>query len=61
MIQSLSSVDKSDCGKLYLCEISATPEPELLSEDRNTLELLRKTYNKVGGQSNYQIISKFLS
>ena len=53
-------MDKSDCGKLYLCEIAATPEPERLTEDTKTLHLLRQTYNKVGGQSNYQIISKFL-
>ena len=64
-IKTVSSVDKSDCGKLYLCEISAAPESERLAEDNKTLALLMRTYNEVGGQlaglSNYQIISKFLS
>ena len=46
--QSISSVDKSDCGKLYLCEISATPPSKLLREDQNTLDLLRRTYGQVG-------------
>ena len=46
--QSISSVDKSDCGKLYLCEISATPPSKLLREDQKTLELLRRTYSQVG-------------
>jgi len=45
-LDSLSAVDKSDCGKLYLCEIAATPEPERLTEDTKTLHLLRQTYNK---------------
>jgi len=47
-LESISSVDKSDCGKLYLCEISATPPSKLLREDQKTLELLRRTYSQVG-------------
>merc|ERR1712083_1188187 len=45
-LESISSVDKSDCGKLYLCEISATPRSKLLREDQNTLDLLRRTYSQ---------------
>ena len=59
--QSISAVDKSDCGKLYLCEISATPRSKLLREDQNTLDLLRRTYSQVGILGSASLIIKLFT
>ena len=59
--QSISSVDKSDCGKLYLCEISATPPSKLLREDQNTLDLLRRTHSQVGIRCPASLIIKLFT
>ena len=36
--------DKSDCGKMYLCEISAM-DPEALTQfEEETVQMMNKTY-----------------
>ena len=36
--------DKSDCGKMYLCELSATEEHLLNRDERETVKLFKKSY-----------------
>jgi len=38
--------DKSNCGKMYLCELSATEEHLLNRDERETVKLFKKSYKK---------------